>query len=317
MDFLKGLNGDHKKKLEWFQKHSNKEVNWSDTLPGINGLEGKVFLFNRAKGIFKPKDTKYVLSIKVMKNSRYPDEKLILRKDGSWTFRYHQEEGKNSDALYTNKGLIACIEDRVPIGVAIQKSRKPNVVKYLILGIAVVSELRDGFFQINGFSNDGLVNEDSYYGPYSKALNIIDLESFDPISQQDAREKVLRNIIQRQGQKKFREKLLGIYNSTCIISKCKTPCVLEAAHITPYLGPETNHPSNGFVLRADIHTLWDLGLIAIDPTNMTINIHQLLEGSEYDKYHLNKIELDLPKNEAPSQKSLEQQWILFKNKIAD
>ena len=58
-------------------------------------------------------------------------------------------------------------------------------------------------------------------------------------------------------------------------------------------------------------------MIAIDPTNMTINIHQLLEGSEYDKYHLNKIEIDLPENEAPSKKSLEQQWILFKNKIAD
>ena len=164
MKILKNLENSHYKKLDWFNKFKNKEVSWSDTLPGNNGLEGEVLLFNRAKGIFKPKETKYVLSIKVMKNSRYPDQDLVFRKDGSWTFRYHQEEmqGRNADTLFTNKGLLACIQDKVPIGVAIQKSSKPDV-KYLILGIALVSELRDGFFQINGFSDDGNVNEDSYY----------------------------------------------------------------------------------------------------------------------------------------------------------
>lgn len=33
--------------------------------------------------------------------------------------------------------------------------------------------------------------------------------------------------------------------------------VLEAAHVTPYLGPETNDITNGLLLRADLHTLLD------------------------------------------------------------
>src|ERR1700722_13744752 len=43
------------------------------------------------------------------------------------------------------------------------------------------------------------------------------------------------------------------------------PWVLEAAHITPYMGASTNSLLNGLLLRADIHTLFNLGLISIDP----------------------------------------------------
>jgi HNH endonuclease len=33
--------------------------------------------------------------------------------------------------------------------------------------------------------------------------------------------------------------------------------ILEAAHISPYRGEEDNHPENGLLLRADLHTLFD------------------------------------------------------------
>ena len=39
---------------------------------------------------------------------------------------------------------------------------------------------------------------------------------------------------------------------------------LEAAHIIPYKGSSTNHIQNGILLRADIHTLFDLDLLRID-----------------------------------------------------
>ena len=41
--------------------------------------------------------------------------------------------------------------------------------------------------------------------------------------------------------------------------------VVEAAHIWPYSGEEDNHPANGLLLRTDIHTLFDLELMGIDP----------------------------------------------------
>jgi hypothetical protein len=42
-----------------------------------------------------------------------------------------------------------------------------------------------------------------------------------------------------------------------VISGCRTPAVLEAAHISRYLGEKDNHPTNGLLLRADLHTLFE------------------------------------------------------------
>jgi hypothetical protein len=87
---------------------------------------------------------------------------------------------------------------------------------------------------------------------------------------------------------------------------------LEAAHITPYLGPHTNHPSNGLLLRADIHTLWDLGLIAINPQNMQIVIGPELKGSEYEIYQNQMPKINLQHNQL-SEKALYQQFELLKS----
>jgi 5-methylcytosine-specific restriction protein A len=42
-----------------------------------------------------------------------------------------------------------------------------------------------------------------------------------------------------------------IYNEKCAISATNLPPVLEAAHIVPYQGVETNHITNGILLRSD------------------------------------------------------------------
>ena len=60
--------------------------------------------------------------------------------------------------------------------------------------------------------------------------------------------------------------------------------VLEAAHIIAYKGPETNHLENGLLLRADMHTLFDLKLIAIDATSMTVLVSPSLMGTCYEEY---------------------------------
>jgi hypothetical protein len=57
--------------------------------------------------------------------------------------------------------------------------------------------------------------------------------------------------------------------------------VLEAAHILPYQGPLTNHPQNGLLLRTDLHTLFDLGLLAVDTETMTIVTAEALDNSFY------------------------------------
>jgi predicted restriction endonuclease len=57
---------------------------------------------------------------------------------------------------------------------------------------------------------------------------------------------------------------------------------LEAAHIVPYRGPVTNHPSNGLLLRADLHSLFDLGLVAVDTTSeLRLLVSKEIERTSY------------------------------------
>ena len=107
------------------------------------------------------------------------------------------------------------------------------------------------------------------------------MEDFDPSAVSDHREKQIAAVVRRRGQGKFRSALIDIYNGECVITGCNAPEALEAAHISPYLGDETNHPQNGLLLRADIHSLFDLGLIAIDPATMTVVIAEHLKEGSY------------------------------------
>ena len=100
----------------------------------------------------------------------------------------------------------------------------------------------------------------------------------------DERAKVLRAIRIRRGQQPFRQDLMARFDGKCVISGCTVPGVLEAAHIRPYSGPRDNHPSNGLLLRADLHTLFDLYRIAIKPSTLSVVVHPDLENSEYCRF---------------------------------
>lgn len=79
---------------------------------------------------------------------------------------------------------------------------------------------------------------------------------------------------------------------------------MEAAHIRPYLGPETNHVTNGLLLRADIHTLFDLGLLTIDAANK-VEISQRLAATDYAALAGKPIRATTSAANKPSAKALE------------
>jgi hypothetical protein len=106
-------------------------------------------------------------------------------------------------------------------------------------------------------------------------------EHFNPKDNRDARERIAASIAYRRGQPKFRTGLLSVYEGRCAITGCDVKETLEAAHIIPYKGDHTNTLANGLLLRADIHTLFDLGLIAIDTTTMTVILAATLANTEY------------------------------------
>jgi uncharacterized protein YjbI with pentapeptide repeats len=96
----------------------------------------------------------------------------------------------------------------------------------------------------------------------------------------------IRKFLQkRQGQGKFRQSLIKFYQGRCAITGCDIEGVLEAAHIEPYCIYKTNDPQNGILLRADLHTLFDLNLIILHPYSKKIEIKESLQMSSYYKFH--------------------------------
>lgn len=104
---------------------------------------------------------------------------------------------------------------------------------------------------------------------------------FLPESVEDQRNRALRSIVQRQGQREFRAALLRAYGSKCAMTGCGVIDVLEAAHIHRYMGKVTNLVSNGLLLRADVHTLFDLYLVGVEAATMRICVAPSLAGSSY------------------------------------
>ncbi|MGI9342938.1 MAG: HNH endonuclease [Gammaproteobacteria bacterium] len=129
------------------------------------------------------------------------------------------------------------------------------------------------------------------------------LQSFDPQSTKEGRELIVENITRRRGQPQLRQALLVAYDYTCAITGCNAPDSLEAAYIIPYRGKYTHHTSNAILLRADIHTLFDLGKLAIDTRSMTIVINDEMMDTSYrllaDRpLHYPKDETQRPSTEA-------------------
>ena len=142
------------------------------------------------------------------------------------------------------------------------------------------------------------------------SLNISDAENDSVIFEKsDLRESINRTIKQRRGQKSFRDNLLS-HKKTCAITNCNIVDILEAAHIFPYRNNSHNQISNGVLLRADIHTLFDIDMIAISPIDHTIHLNDTLKKSEY--YSLNGKSINI--NHKLSREALESRWILFHEK---
>jgi predicted restriction endonuclease len=134
---------------------------------------------------------------------------------------------------------------------------------------------------------------------------------FDPKDITDGRRRIMNIIIQRQGQQAFRRKVLSAYETKCAVTGCTTMWVLEAAHITPYLGVKTNAVSNGMLLRADVHTLFDLALISIEPRRMKIRVSGQLAKSPYGLFEGKAPDLPRKTLARPSMAALEEHFSQF------
>ncbi|MBD2246490.1 HNH endonuclease signature motif containing protein [Nostoc sp. FACHB-888] len=144
-------------------------------------------------------------------------------------------------------------------------------------------------------------------------LHILE-DKFNPQNITDDRKRVVSRVVQRKGQSRFLRELLKAYQRKCAITGFGPDKVLQAAHIIPYLGSETNHPSNGILLRVDIHILFDQHLLSIHPKSYEVVISPTLCGTDYEGLGGKKLLLPDKDRFKPNSIALQQHYQTFLQK---
>ncbi len=115
--------------------------------------------------------------------------------------------------------------------------------------------------------------------PLSLSHNFQNLDSKDIINagHRDGKTRV------RIGQSKFRKNLLEKFGNICAFSG---PCherALDAAHLYSFALTGVHEVKAGLLLRKDLHRLFDLGLITVNPISLTLQIAKSLHSIEQFK----------------------------------
>lgn len=107
-----------------------------------------------------------------------------------------------------------------------------------------------------------------------------------PLNDEDRRQLFARRI--RRGQSRFRKALLTLYGNQCAFSGVTEDGVLEACHVLSHAETGNNQLDNGLILRADIHTLFDLRLITVANDGLTVRVSPEVSDEEYTGLNLKK-----------------------------
>jgi hypothetical protein len=167
-ELIARISPEHRRRLAWFEEHQG-EISAS---PG--SLAGGLLLVSKPKGIYKPGDLPYALSIKINLGSRYEDGVPMPTPGGGWLLKYHQENPDPAarDTMFTNRGLMRCIADRVPVGVLRERAPAARRSQYDVLGLAMPVRWSEGFFHFESLN--------------PKAVSVIDPVSDDELPDFDA-----------------------------------------------------------------------------------------------------------------------------------
>jgi hypothetical protein len=151
-----------------------------------------------------------------------------------------------------------------------------------------MSRIEGDFGSVDRFARRRLLNT-SAGGPILDMSGMVKLSErdlarlqvFDPQNGKDGRQAIVETIIRRRGQPHLRQVMLDAYEQRCAVTNFTAADALEIAYIVPFRGKFTHTPSNALLLRADIHTLFDLGKIAVDTRTMTMVIAEDLAQTSY------------------------------------
>ncbi len=218
--------------------------------PGFVLQGGRLPLINPQRGIFKPQQMRYLLSIKTVfpkPGARvwYDDQREVHRQifEGDETVDY-AFMGQNPDAA-DNRWLREAFENRVPI------------IYFLGIAPGRYQAMLPAF--ISGWDAKALKAH--------VAFGIPDQDAFVPPENALERRYALRSVKQRLHQASFREAVITAYNGRCALSGLPEALLLDAAHIISDKDEELGQPivPNGIPLSKIHHAAFDAHLIGIDP----------------------------------------------------
>lgn len=296
----------------WFQAHQGEVI---PRLPfGKNRPGGLSYSLARQSGIHSPSaqamrypTRQYAISVHSSDLERYPDKAPIELGDGTWVFDYSGQDNNPASTHQNYNGwLFNCLEDGIPVGVM----TKMKGGGYKVWGLAFVERYNSlsRMFTLRGPVNK--VTEASGCFGIADPSTLTKAERIELARGTEIERRFVRRL-QRERQDLFRAMLLDAYGFRCAMSDANVPEGLQAAHIEPYRGVCSQSTSNGLLLRADIHLLYDAHLLSVMPESHIVRISERLVGSPYARYNGRRIHV--PRNDAdkPDDELLERQFRQF------
>lgn len=272
---------------EWFLENTGKTI---DRLPHrmVNRPNTPIPL-SRDSGIYVPGkvhvsydgNRRYALSVHSSGTSRYADQRPISLADKTWVLDYAAQDGIDTGQAY-NEALFNCLEDGVPVGVMFKQA-----TGYLVLGLAFIERYNSASrtFTLHGPVTKATEARGAFAAQGLDELSSDQRDLLLEYNGEDQRRIVMAQQVRREQQGRFRNELLEAYSGACAISGTNVPEVLQAAHINPYRGRGSQVVSNGILLRADLHLLYDAHLISVEPDSLSVSLSERLARSTYLQYN--------------------------------
>lgn len=270
---------DHVRRLAETHAH----LTATELSPGFVFRGERIPLINPQRGIFKPRQMRFLLSIKTVfprPGARvwYDDQRDMHRQifEGDETVDY-AFMGTNPDAA-DNRWLREAMENQVPL--------------IYFLGIA------PGRYQ--AMVPTFIVGWDARALKAHIVFGVPDEDAVRPPETATERRYALREVKHRLHQASFREAVITAYEGRCALSGLPEPILLDAAHIMPDRDERWGQPvvPNGIPLSKIHHAAFDAHLIGIDPDyciHVADRLRSRNDGPILEALkHLHRSELHLP-----------------------
>jgi putative restriction endonuclease len=261
-------------------------------------------LINPQRGIFKPRQMEFLLSIRTVfpragNRIWYDDQRQVHQQiyDGEDTVDY-AFMGTDPEAA-ENRWLKETMDQRTPI------------IYFLGIAPGRYHALQPAF----------IVDWDVRKACAKVAFGEGAPASANPPSNSAERRYALRLVKQRLHQSTFRQAVIDAYQARCALSGVPEPILLDAAHIIEDKNEKLGHPvvQNGIPLSKIHHAAFDAHLIGIDP-NFRIHVARRLllqkDGPILEALKgLEGATLRLPvrENDRPDRERLDQRFKLFRS----